>query len=77
MSYDPSNYAPGVPVWTGVPGFYENQGMTLAELQAAAAPGHVCNAECVEASKVECGCSAAPTTCEECEAFFAQHPKAV
>lgn len=46
----------------------------LAELRAAAVPGHVCDAACVDLAGTECGCSAAPTECDECAAFFAVHP---
>lgn len=51
--------------------------MDLEELQAAAAPGHVCDATCVAASEVECDCSAAPTMCGECRGFYTDHPGAM
>ena len=51
--------------------------MDLRELQAAAAPGHVCDAACVAASEEEHdSCSAVPERhwCDECKRFTADHP---
>ena len=52
--------------------------MTAAEADAmSSSQGHVCTAACVAASQVECGCSSAPSSCEECVAFFTDHPGAL
>lgn len=41
------------------------------------ATAHTCDAACAAAAEVECGCSSAPTPCEDCTAFFALHPDAL
>lgn len=51
--------------------------MDLRELQAAAAPGHVCDADCVALSNEEHDfCSALPEQhwCDDCKQFTADHP---